>query len=373
MTPTPSTPSRRTSRRLLAGSLALLFSAAAIFTSRAYVLEGPKWPNGTVNFQLSLGNANKTLSDGNTNWNAAVAPALGMWNQVIGRVQLNGVMNSSAPVSQGDHVNSLAFASTFFGHSFGSSTLAITGYSYSGGTMIEADTLFSTAWTWDSYNGPLRSAMDIQRVALHELGHAIGLNHSTASGSIMNAYVGNQYTLSSDDIAGAQALYGAPSGSPSPTPTPSATPTITPFPTPTPTITPFPTPTPTITPLPTPNPTPSVTPTPTPSATPRVTLSVSTGSIHPGDTAVFTVSTSVAPTNTITVGYRMSGTAPQGSMYSLDGTVGSVTLQAGQTSATVTLTELSAAKRPKTATMLLNAGSGYILSKPTTASVVLNK
>ncbi len=364
MMPTRSTSLSRGSRTLVA-SLAFLFSVAAIFTIRAYVLEGPKWPSGTVNFQLSLGNANKSLSDGSANWNSAVAPALEMWNQVIGRVQLNGVMNSTAPVSQGDHVNSLGFASTFFGHSFGSNTLAITGYSYSGSTMLEADTLFNTAWTWDSYRGPLQSAMDIQRVALHELGHAIGLNHSTAAGAIMNAYVGNQDALSPDDIAGAQALYGAPNGNP--TPTPSPTPTITPFPTPTPTPTPFPTPSPT------PTATPSITPTPTPSTTPRVSLSVSTGSIHPGNTATFTLSTSVPPANTITVGYRMSGTATPGSMYSLDGTWGRVTIQAGQTSGTVTLTELSAAKKAKVATMMLNAGSGYIVSKPTTASVLLTK
>ena len=362
MTPTHSSPSPRRFRRRLIASLALAFPLAAIFTTRAYVLEGPKWPNGTVNFQLSLGNANKSLSDGSANWNSAVAPALAMWNQVIGQVQLNGVMNSTAPVSQGDHVNSLGFASTFFGHSFGSSTLAITGYSYSGSTMIEADTLFNTAWTWDSYRGPLQSAMDIQRVALHELGHAIGLNHSTAAGAIMNAYVGNQYTLSPDDIAGVQALYGAPNGNP--TPTPSPTPTVTPSSTPTPT--------PTATPPP-PTPTPSITPGPTPSTTPRLSLTVSTSTTHPGDTAVFTISTSAPPTNTISVGYRMSGTATLGSMYSLDGTPGTVTIQAGQTSATVTLTELSAAKRVKTATMLLNAGSGYILSKPTSASVLLNK
>lgn len=360
MMPTRFTSLSRGSRRALAGSLALLFSAAAIFTTRAYVLEGPKWPNGTVNFQLSLGNANQGLSDGSASWNAAVAPALDMWNQVIGHVQLNGVMNSTAPISQGDHVNSLGFASTFFGHSFGSGTLAITGYSYSGSTMLEADTLFNTAWTWDSYRGPLQSAMDIQRVALHELGHAIGLNHSTAAGAIMNAYVGNQYTLSSDDIAGAQALYGAPSGTPTPTPT------ITPPPTPTPTITPPPTPTPS----PTPFPTPSITPTPTPSSTPRVSVTVSTGMIHVGDTATFTISASTAPANPITVGYRMSGTA--GGLYALDA-AGSVTIQVGQTSATVTLTELSAAKRAKTATMLLNAGSGYIVSKPTSATVLLAK
>lgn len=364
--PTRPTSQRRSSPRLLVGSLALLFSVAAIFTTRAYVLEGPKWPNGTVNFQLSLGTASQTLSDGSPNWNSAVAPALGMWNQVMGRTQLNGV-NSSAAVSQGDHLNSLAFASTFFGHSFGSSTLAITGYSYSGSTMIEADTLFNTAWTWDSYRGPLRSAMDIQRVALHELGHAIGLNHSTASGAIMNAFVGDQYTLSADDIAGAQALYGAPSGTP--TPTPSPTPTITPIPTPTPTPTPIPTPTPTATPTVTPSPTPSA----TPAATPHVSVAVSTGTVHPGDTAVFAVSASTPVTNTITIVYRISGTAALGTMYSLDGTPGRVTIQAGQSSGTVTLTALSAVKKVKTVTMILKTGSGYILSSPTSATVVLTK
>ena len=229
--------------------------------------------------------------------------------------------------------------------------------------MIEADTLFNTAWTWDSYRGPLQSAMDIQRVALHELGHAIGLNHSTAPGAIMNAYVGNQYTLSADDIAGAQALYGAPSGTP--TPTPSPTPTITPIPTPTPTPTPIPTPTPTVTPSPTPS--------ATPAATPRFSVTVSTGSVQPGNTAIFTISTSAPVANTITVIYRMSGTASLGTIFSLDGTPGKVTIQAGQTAGTVTLTALSAVKKVKTTTMLLKAGSGYTLAQPTSATVLIHQ
>src|SRR2546423_2769229 len=95
--------------------------------------------------QLSLGNAGRTLSDGNTNWNTAVAPALDSWNQVVGGMQFGKVMNSTAAVASGDHVNSMAFASTVFGSSFGSNTLAVTYYRYSGSTMAEADILFNTA------------------------------------------------------------------------------------------------------------------------------------------------------------------------------------------------------------------------------------
>jgi len=352
MTPSHVRSNTRACHRSITGLLVLLFFVGGLFSTRAYVLEGPKWPNGTVTMQLSLGNAGHTLSDGNTSWNSAVAPALTMWNQVMGAAQLAGVMNSSAAVSQGDGVNSMAFANTFFGSSFGSNTLAITGYSYSGSTMREADILFNNAWTWDSYRGPLRSPMDIQRVALHELGHVLGLGHSTLSTAIMYAFVGNTDTLTSDDIAGAQALYGAPSGTPTPTPSPSAT--ATPTPTATPTSTP------------------SVTPSPTPFGL-SVTLSAAPTTVRSHDTAVFTVTASTTATSPVTVNYSLSGTAILGSNYSLSGTPGQITIPAGATSGSATLTVLSAARRVKTATMNLQSGSGYTLSGMTSAAVFIRK
>jgi hypothetical protein len=69
----------------------------------------------------------------------------------------------------------------------------------------------------------------------------------------------------------------------------------------------------------------------------------------------------------------MSGNAVQGSNYSLSGTAGQVIIPTGGTSATVTLTELAAAKKTKTATMSLYNGSGYVLKKPYTATVSLTK
>ena len=436
-----------------------------------YALEGPKWPNhSNPVLQLELGSAGRTLSDGNTSWNAAVSPALDMWNQVMGSLQLGRVMDSTKPIVSGDGINSLSFGSTFFGHSFGSSTLAVTYYSYSGSTMNEADIVVNTAQPWDSYRGPLRSVFDIQRVVLHESGHLLGMAHSSVSTAIMNAFINNSYTLQPDDIAGIQALYGAPSSSPTPTPTPTptATPTSSPSATPTPTPSIPPTPTPSATPTPSPSPgfvqmisplsgstftssnvtstwtsgsataylllvgssqngadiynsgiihtqTATVnvptdgraifvtlasqvggtwglktynytafnsrgtpTPTPTASATPTpsglsASVSAAPGSIRSGGTATFTISLSSTASTAVTVSYTMGGSATLGSNYALSGTPDQVTIQAGASSASVTLTESSVGKRGKTATMTLTPGSGYSLSSSNSTSVALNR
>jgi hypothetical protein len=164
------------------------------------------------------------------------------------------VVNGNAPLSSGDGINTIAFSNTIFGQSFGSNTLAVTYYRYSGGTMREADVLVNTHQSFDSYRGPLRfgsngfAIADIRRVLIHELGHALGLAHPDQNGqrvdAIMNSVISNRETVSQDDINGAHALYGAPQSSASPTPTPVPTPIPTPVPTPVPTPTPRLTPTP---------------------------------------------------------------------------------------------------------------------------------
>ena len=198
-------------------------------TANAYTLEGKRWANGTIVFQFSLGHPALALLDGNTSWNAAAAPALAIWNQKMGRVQLSAAMDSTAPVSSGDHVNSIAFSNSVFGQSFGNGTLAVTYYMMLGENMTEADVLFNRAQTFNSYRGALQfggpggyATGDIRRVLTHELGHALGLNHSSGD-NIMSPITSNRETLSHDDIAGIQSLYGAPA-LPPPTPTPAPTP-----------------------------------------------------------------------------------------------------------------------------------------------------
>jgi hypothetical protein len=225
----------------LTAVLAVVLAAVAP-AANAYVLEGKSWPAGTtVIMQLNLGSAGRTLQDGNTSWDSAVLPVAAMWNQTIQRVQVSAIVNPLVPVSSGDRINSVVFSTSVFGQSFGSGTLAVTYYTYSGGTMIESDTLFNRAASFDSYSGPLQfvahgpAIADIRRVFLHEMGHTLGLGHPDTGGqhvtAVMNSIVSNQETLAPDDIAGGQFLYGAGTGStptPTPTPTPTATPTSTP-------------------------------------------------------------------------------------------------------------------------------------------------
>ena len=53
-----------------------------------------------------------------------------------------------------------------------------------------------------------RSGSANLRIALHEIGHALGLGHSPVANSIMYAFGNSRTTLHPDDIAGVQALYG---------------------------------------------------------------------------------------------------------------------------------------------------------------------
>ena len=129
------------------------------------------------------------------------------------------------PASEGDGVNSIQFSSTVYGDKFGESVLAITLIDRTGSETNETDVLFNTANGFNSFRGTAYSnyviGFDLHRIALHELGHVLGLDHPDEDGqtvdAIMNAFVSELYTLQPDDIAGAVALYGAPPNAPPPT------------------------------------------------------------------------------------------------------------------------------------------------------------
>ncbi|MGC4073041.1 MAG: matrixin family metalloprotease [Nibricoccus sp.] len=172
-----------------------------------------KWPAGSVTFQVALGTST-SLSDGNT-YNSSVQSAMNTWNAQLGAFQFQGQSVAPGSAGNGNNRNELVFSSTVYGTAFDTNVLAVTTTWSSGNDRVEADVIFNSARTWDSYRGSTRgSVVDIQRVAIHELGHALGLDHPDENGqsvsAIMNSHISNIDTMTADDISGAQQLYGPP-------------------------------------------------------------------------------------------------------------------------------------------------------------------
>jgi len=169
----------------------------------------------TVVMQLSLGTGTRILRDGFTSFNDSAIDALKTWNPHLAHLQFSWVKNSPVTAVEGDDEMSVIFDSKVFGSNFGSGTLAVTVLGYRNGNFEETDTVFNKAISWDSYRGPLTPPVfDFHRVAIHEFGHTLGLDHPDQAQppqhvvAIMNSAVSNLDTLAQDDINGVTAIYG---------------------------------------------------------------------------------------------------------------------------------------------------------------------
>lgn len=175
-----------------------------------------KWPPGTIPMRVMLDNVTP-LSDGLTrarSVQAAMVDPVRGWNPNLGSAQFSPTITAVGSGMDNNRINEIFFASSPYGGTWESNTLAVTTVWYSRNERVEADIIYNTAFTWDSYRGPRQAAVDIQRVGLHELGHVLGLDHPDDAGqtvaAVMNSHVSNTDSLTADDIAGAQSLYGPP-------------------------------------------------------------------------------------------------------------------------------------------------------------------
>ena len=144
------------------------------------------WPDGNIPLLLQLDAPGRPalptggLADRSANWNAAVGPAITAWNAHMSRSRLTSTNSTSSTTGRSNGVNNVFFSSTIYGEAFGSRVLAVTLSSRSGvrGVRItESDVIFNTGVSWDAYRGGTRARVDIRRVAMHEFGHVIGLDH----------------------------------------------------------------------------------------------------------------------------------------------------------------------------------------------------
>ncbi len=202
--------------------------------SAAFVLSGFKWMSGSTSWGYNEDGAPAGLLSG-----PAMSAAASTWGQQGANFSFTGGQSSNANTGAcgggTDGSNTVGWGTQ------SGSVLAVTcsWYQTQGNPRpaVEFDMEFDPDWNW-STGSPIQ--VDLQSVALHEFGHALGLNHSGSGSAVMFASYSNgsnKRTPTQDDKDGIVAIYGQQGGG-NPTNTPTTPPQATSTPTKTPTKTP---------------------------------------------------------------------------------------------------------------------------------------
>jgi hypothetical protein len=149
---------------------------------------------------------------------AAIDAAFDTWAAVCGLTVIGPIPDSGAPgggpMGSGAHIADIRIAvisgfasSSVLAHAYSPGTEAL----YGAGGTIMGDVHFNAEKDWvdDADDLDDGAFYDLQTVALHEIGHSLGLLHSDVAGSVMDAsYEGGKRELTADDIAGISFIYG---------------------------------------------------------------------------------------------------------------------------------------------------------------------
>jgi hypothetical protein len=201
--------------------LALLLTGSAAI---AYDINGTKWPEGHTTIFTGI----PGTSPSGIPWSQALQETAEAWNNATGfQFEINSGYRDPCPNTTSgaiplENLTGADFGSTACGSSFGSTTLAVTLTYYETNPLgtndiFRSDVVFNSNQHFDIYDGyrPQSAGVDFRRVALHELGHVMGLGHEDRVPSIMAARISPYiYTLQRDDIDAVNALYSGQAGCP---------------------------------------------------------------------------------------------------------------------------------------------------------------
>ncbi len=171
--------------------------------AECYKYNNLRWPDTwpVVSYYI-----NENTSDC-TGEGAAVQAAANTWNGTGSGFTFHYAGSHHNTSSSQNNVNEIMWGTT-------SGSVATTYFwYYLPGDMIECDIVFNDAYNWSSTT-PTSSQMDVQSVALHELGHWLNLDdlyNSEDSGNVMYGYISNgqvKRVLQPCDISGICLIYG---------------------------------------------------------------------------------------------------------------------------------------------------------------------
>lgn len=193
----------------LLGLLVSLLIFTYSSTADAYSLYSSKWPQPSTTFYVDIPGAGGL-------WNEAFESAMHSWgvDTSFSFMIVRDAFEDPCDIREGR--NGVAFGATNCGDAWGGTTLAITQSWFIGSTTTQTDIVFNSNESWNVYSTPWQSSPwygvnDFQRVAVHELGHALGLGHEDSGvPTIMRTFAGDIIIPQQDDINGVGALYGFP-------------------------------------------------------------------------------------------------------------------------------------------------------------------
>jgi len=276
-------------------------AALAPLAARAYTVNTTtsgaeiRWSASSASFLVNA-------SGGPTGASTAMQSAMSTWSTVSGasfQFAYGGSTTLSGAVFDYNNVGSFGYLGTD-----GTVARNTTTYYVSSGQLLDSDIVFNTYYSW-SVSGEA-GKFDVQNIATHELGHSLSLADLYGGGDAEKTMYGyaslgetKKRSLDADDIAGIVYLY------------------------------PF---------------------------TPTVTLSVSGNPMaEAGGVATVTATLSGVAGRTVTVNLAFSGTASYGNDYTRSGTI--ITIPAGSTSGSMTLTALQDALNEANETIVVDISS----------------